>query len=82
VDERDVEDVVGKLTRECVVDCIYIRGAYSESIKMLKYAGRLLRTTEAGRRMWSARHKTAISGLCVLIKDLMDSVPTYKEEEC
>ena len=57
-----------------------IRAAYLEAEKALRRVGRLLRTTEAGRYMWSAKHKTAVSGLCAMIDTLAYDVPDYYDD--
>jgi hypothetical protein len=54
-----------------------IRIAYSRAEKDLAYIGKLLRTTEAGKYMWSARHKSAVTGLKQIIDLLKYDVPTY-----
>ena len=54
-----------------------IREAYEAADKALIKIGRLLRTTHAGEFMWSADHKTAISGLRVIVSKLRDDVPYY-----
>lgn len=58
-------------------DAMEIWRAYHEAEQSLRKVGTLLRTTEAGMYMWSAKHKTAISGLCVCISSLRDDVPSY-----
>ena len=57
-----------------------IRVAYKDAEKTLRRVGRLLRTTEAGRYMWSAEHKTAVSGLCVMLDKLAYDVPDYADD--
>lgn len=54
--------------------------AYRDAEKALREVGTLLRTTYAGQYMWSAKHKTAISGLCVCISALCDDVPHYESD--
>ena len=58
-----------------------IRAAYKYAEKALRRVGRLLRTTEAGRYMWSSEHKTAVSGLCVMLDKLAYDVPDYAQDE-
>lgn len=61
-------------------DVIKIMAAYRDAEKALREVGTLLRTTYAGQYMWSAKHKTAISGLCVCISALCDDVPHYESD--
>jgi len=57
-----------------------IRAAYKDAERALRRVGRLLRTTEAGRYMWSADHKTAVSGICVVLDKLAYDVPDYADD--
>ena len=57
-----------------------IRAAYLDAEKALRHVGRLLRTTEAGRYLWSAKHKTAVSGLCAMVYTLAYDVPDYYDD--
>lgn len=57
-----------------------IKAAYLDAEIAVRRVGRLLRTTEAGRYMWSAKHKTAVSGLCVMLDTLAYDVPGYYED--
>jgi hypothetical protein len=61
-------------------DVIKIMAAYRNAEKSLREVGTLLRTTYAGQYMWSAKHKTAISGLCVCISALCNDVPRYDSD--
>lgn len=54
-----------------------IREAYYEAERALGRVGKLLRTTQAGHRLWSSQHKTAVSGLRVVIDTLARDVPYY-----
>ena len=56
-----------------------IINAYGDVEMALQSVGRLLRTTEAGKFMWSAEHKTAIAGLKVIVRQLRSDVPRYDE---
>lgn len=56
-----------------------IRSAYDDVEASLRRLGKLLRTTHAGEFLWSASHKTAISGLCVVIRALHGDVPYYDD---
>lgn len=56
-----------------------IRNAYRVVEESLRTVGKLLRSTEAGQFLWSAEHKTAISGLRVLVKRLRQDVPHYRD---
>jgi hypothetical protein len=56
-----------------------IRQAYRDARAALQQVGKLLRTTEAGRYMWSARHKTIVSGLVANMGVLERDVPCYQE---
>jgi hypothetical protein len=57
-----------------------IRAAYKDAEKALRRVGRLLRTTEAGSYLWATEHKTAVSGLCVVLTKLEQDVPYYEGE--
>jgi len=56
-----------------------IRAAYDRADDALRHVGKLLRTTHAGEFMWSADHKTAISGLRVVVQKLRQDVPYYDD---
>ena len=58
-------------------DAIQIDEAYKQVEKSLAKVGRLLRTTEAGKFIWADNHKTAVSGLKAMIKQLRKTVPDY-----
>ena len=58
-----------------------IRAAYKDAERALRRVGRLLRTTEAGRYMWSQHHKTAVSGICVVLDKLAYDVPNYADDK-
>ena len=61
-------------------DCEKIRAAYADVVKSLMAVSHLLRTTQAGHGLWSARHKTAVSGLKATLTILSDAVPRYAGE--
>jgi hypothetical protein len=56
---------------------IQITSAYEHAIKSVAEIGRLLRTTEAGKFMWGNDHKTAISGIKIILTKLKEDVPSY-----
>jgi len=56
-----------------------IRAAYDRADAALRQVGKLLRTTHAGEYLWSADHKTAISGLRVVVQKLRQDVPYYND---
>ena len=56
-----------------------IRAAYDRADEALRHVGKLLRTTHAGEYLWSAEHKTAISGLRVMVQKLRQNVPHYED---
>ena len=58
-------------------DVAEIRQAYKQAVDSVSEIGRLLRTTDSGKYMWSADHKTAISGIKVILKKLRADVPQY-----
>ena len=58
-------------------DVVKIRCAYKHAVDSVSEIGRLLRTTDAGKSMWSADHKTAISGIKIILDKLRDNVPRY-----
>ena len=58
-----------------------IQEAYLDVAKALSVVGNLLRTTEAGKYHWSAEHKTAVSGLNVIVKQLRRAVPDYGQRK-
>jgi hypothetical protein len=53
-----------------------IKAAYEDVEKALKEVGTLLRTETLA--MWSTDHKSAVTGLRIVIKKLRESVPNYK----
>lgn len=55
-----------------------IKAAYENADDALRRVGKLLRTTYAGQFMWATEHKTAISGLRVVVQRLRRDVPQYK----
>jgi hypothetical protein len=57
-----------------------IRAAYDHADAALHQVGKLLRTTRAGEFLWSAEHKTAISGLRVMVQKLRQDVPYYHDD--
>jgi len=63
------------------IDAEQIKQAYRDAEAALSHVSRLLRSTEAGRYMWSAEHKTAISGLKVVVGMLRKDVPDYGRRE-
>lgn len=56
-----------------------IRAAYDRADDALRQVGKLLRTTHAGEFMWSSDHKTALSGLRVVVQKLRENVPYYDD---
>jgi len=58
-------------------DAVKIRESYLLAEDALRECGRLLRTTEAGRYMWSADHKSAMTGLRVMVEALRYRIPDY-----
>jgi hypothetical protein len=56
-----------------------IKLAYELAEMALRDVGCLLRTTEAGHYCWASSHKSAITGLRVVLEKLRDDVPTYEE---
>ena len=58
-------------------DVIAICNAYTEVEKALRRVGKLLRTTEAGKYMWAADHRSAVTGVRVVIEKLRKDVPRY-----
>lgn len=58
-----------------------IREAYDRSEDALRHVGKLLRTTSVGQFMWATEHKTAIIGLCAMIRKLQYDVPYYNDHE-
>jgi hypothetical protein len=61
-------------------DIIRIESAYKEVIRALSHAGLLLRTTEAGKFMWSSEHKTIITGLKGIVEKLYCDLPDYEQD--
>lgn len=59
------------------IDAKQIKDAYSEVEDALRTVGRLLRTTEAGRFMWATDHRTAVTGLRIVVEKLKYDVPDY-----
>lgn len=62
------------------IDALEIMEAYKTVEESLRAAGKLLRTTYAGEFMWSSAHKTAITGLRIVMEKLRHDVPTYSED--
>lgn len=62
------------------LDTIKIKEAYKNIEKSLREVGRLLRVTEAGKFMWSSDHKSAVTGLRIVIEKLRYDVPDYEVE--
>ena len=62
-------------------DSQLIANSYRNVDVALVNVGYLLRTTESGKFMWSAKHKTAISGLRAVIQMLGRDVPMYKGDK-
>lgn len=60
------------------VDVQAIKAAYEEAEQSLRVVGKLLRTTYAGQFMWAADHKSAVTGLRIVLEKLRYDVPTYK----
>ena len=58
-------------------DMVKINVAYSEVEDALRHAGKLLRTTHAGEYMWASDHKTAITGLRIVMEQLRRNLPHY-----
>jgi len=58
-------------------DARQIEEAYESVERALSQVGKLLRTTEAGRFMWSSEHKSAVTGLKVIVEKLRRDVPNY-----
>jgi hypothetical protein len=54
-----------------------IEKAYSEVEAALSNVGKLLRTTEAGKFMWASDHKSAVTGLRIVVEKLRGNVPSY-----
>lgn len=54
-----------------------IEKAYSEVEAALSKVGKLLRTTEAGKFMWANDHKSAVTGLRIVVEKLRADVPSY-----
>ena len=65
------------LSSDRAVGAKAIEDAYSLIEKSLSRVGKLLRTTHAGRYLWAADHKAAVSGLKVIVKHLRNDVPNY-----
>lgn len=60
-------------------DTAEIRMAYENVEESLRNVGKLLRTTYAGKFMWSHDHRNAVTGLRAIIKKLRDDVPLYDD---
>jgi hypothetical protein len=56
-----------------------ICNAYEVVARELAHVGKLLRTTEAGKYLWSTEHKSAVTGLRTLVEMLRLDVPLYDE---
>ena len=54
-----------------------IEKAYSEVEIALSNVGKLLRTPEAGKFMWASDHKSAVTGLRIVVEKLRADVPSY-----
>ena len=54
-----------------------IRLAYLEVEFALLKVGKLLRTTEAGRYAWAAKHRSAVTGLRAVMEKMREDVPRY-----
>jgi len=63
-------------------DARQIKDAYQSVEAALSRVGRLLRTTEAGKFMWSSDHKSAVTGLKVVVAKLRWDVPDYDGKHC
>lgn len=72
----DIEELEKKRAQR-VVDVIKIKRAYDEVGESLRIVGKLLRTTEAGKYMWSSDHKSAVTGLRIIVETLRREVPSY-----
>ena len=59
------------------MDARQIKEAYQSVETALSRVGKLLRTTEAGKYMWSSEHKSAVTGLKVIVTKLRRTVPDY-----
>ena len=70
-DEIREEDAERKRSAREIIE------AYIEAEKYLRRVGKLLRTSRAGKYMWSAEHKTAVSGMVATIEILISAVPRY-----
>ena len=68
------------MTDQRADDVEKIEQAYLKVETALKEVGYLLRTTEAGKYMWSSDHKAALTGLRVLVAQLRRDVPAYGRE--
>jgi len=60
------------------LDAKEICKAYVEAQEAIAKIGTLLRTTYAGRFMWSNRHRTAISGIKATLCIMRSDVPDYR----
>lgn len=58
-------------------DSRQIRLAYLDVEFALRKVGKLLRTTEAGKYAWAAKHRSAVTGLKVVAEKLREDVPRY-----
>lgn len=62
------------------LDAEQIKAAYDEADRALQMVGKIIRTSKAGKYIWASDHKTAISGLRVVVRKLRNDVPRYKLE--
>ena len=62
------------------IDANEICAAYEAVEHELRRVGKLLRTTEAGKYLWSRDHKAAVTGLRVIVEQLRRDVPSYDGE--
>lgn len=62
-------------------DARQIEEAYESVERALSRVGKLLRTTDAGRFMWSREHKTAVAGLKIIVNRLRRDVPNYGQHD-
>ncbi len=60
------------------VDADTIMASYNKVEESLRVVGKLLRTTEAGKYMWANDHKSAVTGLRIVVEKLRHDVPRYR----
>lgn len=58
-----------------------IEDAYKEVENALSSVGRLLRTRVVGSYLWAGEHKSAVTGLRILVEKLRADVPNYGQHE-